>query len=302
MKISKKIIIIGSVLLTICIVTGIILIKANKKEDLISNIIKKEETEILDITSEQSNNNEIDNEILNIINNDDIQTIDKDESMDIVEQKTYDKKIDDNSVKPKQETKVETPNKTITTNNSSNKTNNQSSSSNTNQSIESSKQQENVTETKVPEKTTEPESKPSTPQVESNPVEEKQEETKQEETKKEESKQEETIPTETKPSRTYKINTTYINKLKQTVITEVTNNLEKLNKYGITSVEQYKIIDNDNSMCAYNGGHRSGWTYENPSAYATFKSSILKGTSIKIYAVDEYQNGVYIQTLCYYGH
>lgn len=301
MKISKKIIIIGSVLLTICIVTGIILINANKKEDLIPNIIEKEETEILDITSEQSNNNEIDNEISNIINNDDIQTIDKNESMDIVEQKNYDEKIDDNSVKPKQETKVATTNKTITTNNSSNKTNSQSS--NTNQSIESSKQQE----TKVQEKTTEPESKPSIPQVESNPVEEKQEETKQEDNKKEEpkqeeSKQEETIPTETKPSRTYKVNTTYINKLKQTVITEVTNNLDKLNKYGITSVEQYKIIDDDSSMCTFNGGHRSGWTYENPSAYATFKVSILKGTSIKIYAVDEYQNGVYIQTLCYYGH
>ena len=55
-------------------------------------------------------------------------------------------------------------------------------------------------------------------------------------------------------------------------------------------------------MCTFNGGYRSGWTYENPSAYATFKASILKGTSIKIYAVDEYQNGVYIQTLCYYGH
>lgn len=296
MKISKKIIIIGSVLLTICIVISIILINANKnKEDLISNIIEKEETEILDITSEQGNKNEMDNEISNIINNDDIQTIDKDESMDIVEQKTYDEKIDDNSVKPKQEAKVETPNKTITTNNSSNKTNNQSN--NTNQSIKTSKQEESITETKIPEKTAEPETKPTTPQEESNPVVEKQEETKQEESKKEE-----TIPTETKPSRTYKINTTYINKLKQTVITEVTNNLDKLNKYGITSVEQYTIIDDDNSMCAYNGGHRSGWTYENPSAYATFKSSILKGTSIKIYAVDEYQNGIYIQTLCYYGH
>lgn len=296
MKISKKIIIIGSVLLTICIVISIILINANKnKEDLISNIIEKEETENLDIISEQDNNNEIDNEISNIINNDDIQTIDKDESMDIVEKKAYDEKIDDNSVKPKQETKVETPNKTITTNNSSNKTNNQSS--NTNQTVKSSKQEEIVTETKEPEKTTEPESKPSTPQVESNPVVEKKEETKQEETKKEEP-----VPTETKPSRTYKINTTYINKLKQTVITEVTNNLDKLNKYGITSVEQYKIIDDDSSMCTFNGGNRSGWTYENPSAYATFKSSVLKGTSIKIYAVDEYQNGVYIQTLCYYGH
>ncbi|MBE5820165.1 MAG: hypothetical protein E7310_05075 [Clostridiales bacterium] len=297
MKISKKIIIMGSVLLTICIVVSIILINANKKDDLISNIIEKEETEILDITSEQGNKNEMDNEISNIINNDDIQTIDKDESMDIVEQKTYDEKIDDNSVKPKQETKVETPNKTITTNTSSNKTNNQSN--NTNQSIKTSKQEESITETKIPEKTAEPETetKPTTPQEESYPVVEKQEETKQEESKKEE-----TIPTETKPSRTYKINTTYINKLKQTVITEVTNNLDKLNKYGITSVEQYTIIDDDNSMCAYNGGHRSGWTYENPSAYATFKSSILKGTSIKIYAVDEYQNGVYIQTLCYYGH
>lgn len=119
--------------------------------------------------------------------------------------------------------------------------------------------------------------------------------------KQEESKPVEDKPVQTTPVRTYKINQTYINKLRNTIITEATNNLSQLNKYGITSVDQYKIIE-DSSICAYNGGNRNGWTYENTTAYNTFKSSILKGTSIKIYAVDEYHNGEYIQTLCYYGH
>ena len=81
----------------------------------------------------------------------------------------------------------------------------------------------------------------------------------------------------------------------------VKNNISSLNKYGITSFEQYKIIE-DSSICAYNGGNRGGWTFENPTAYNTFVKSILKGTSLRIYAVDEYQNGEYIETLCYYGH
>lgn len=123
---------------------------------------------------------------------------------------------------------------------------------------------------------------------------------KQEESKPVENKPVET-PKQTTPVREYKVNSTYINKLRSTIITEVTNNLSQLNKYGITDVSQYKISE-DSSICACYGGHRNGWTYENITAYNTFKSSILKGTSIRIYAVDEYQNGQYIQTLCYYGH
>lgn len=131
------------------------------------------------------------------------------------------------------------------------------------------------------------------------------EQTKVEEPKKEESKPVENKPVETsKPSapvREFKVNQNYINKLRSTITTEVTNNLEQLNKYGITDVSQYQIIV-DSSICTCYGGNRNGWTYENVSAYNTFKSSILKGTNMKIYAVDEYYNGEYIQTLCYYGH
>lgn len=140
-----------------------------------------------------------------------------------------------------------------------------------------------------------------TPQQE--PV--KTEQPKVEEPKKEESKPVENKPVETpKPSapvREFKVNQNYINKLRNTITTEVTNNLEQLNKYGITDVSQYQIIV-DSSICTCYGGNRNGWTYENVSAYNTFKSSILKGTNMKIYAVDEYYNGEYIQTLCYYGH
>ena len=130
----------------------------------------------------------------------------------------------------------------------------------------------------------------------------KKEQTKSETPKKEENKTVETPKqATTTPIREYKINQTYINKLKNTIIAEVTNNIDKLSKYGITEVNQYKIIV-DSSICTCYGGNRNGWTYENVSAYNTFKSSILKGTNLKVYAVDEYQNGEYIQTLCYYGH
>lgn len=126
-----------------------------------------------------------------------------------------------------------------------------------------------------------------------------------EEQKKEENKPVESKPIETPkptaPVREFKANQNYINKLRSTITTEVTNNLEQLNKYGITDVNQYQIIV-DSSICTCYGGNRNGWTYENVSAYNTFKSSILKGTNLKIYAVDEYYNGEYIQTLCYYGH
>lgn len=120
-------------------------------------------------------------------------------------------------------------------------------------------------------------------------------------TKQETKPVEQNKPVVTTPVRTYKENTTYISKLRNTITTTVRDNLSSLNKYGITSAEQYKIKE-DSSICAYNGGNRNGWTYENSTAYNTFVKSILKGTSLKIYAVDEYQNGEYIQTLCYYGH
>ena len=140
-----------------------------------------------------------------------------------------------------------------------------------------------------------------TPQTE--PV--QTEQTKVEEPKQEESKPVENKPIETQkpsaPVREFKANQNYINKLRNTITTEVTNNLEQLNKYGITEVSQYQIIV-DSSICTCYGGNRNGWTYENVSAFNTFKSSILKGTNMKIYAVDEYYNGEYIQTLCYYGH
>lgn len=138
----------------------------------------------------------------------------------------------------------------------------------------------------------------------------KEEQPKTQETKIEEPKQEENKPVENKPIeepksttpvREFKINQNYINKLRNTIIDEVTNNISQLNKYGITEVSQYQIIV-DSSICTCYGGNRNGWTYENISAYNTFKSSILKGTNMKIYAVDEYYNGEYIQTLCYYGH
>lgn len=121
------------------------------------------------------------------------------------------------------------------------------------------------------------------------------------ETEQVEVKKEEPKPVVTTPVRTYKKNTTYISKLRNTITTTVNNNISSLNKYGITSVEQFTITE-DSSICVCYGGSRNGWTYENTVAYNTFVSSILKGTSMKIYAVDEYQNGKYIQTLCYYGH
>lgn len=123
---------------------------------------------------------------------------------------------------------------------------------------------------------------------------------KQEENKPVENKTVE-IPKPSAPVREFKANQNYINKLRNTITTEVINNIEQLNKYGITEVSQYQIIV-DSSICTCYGGNRNGWTYENISAYNTFKSSILKGTNMKIYAVDEYYNGEYIQTLCYYGH
>jgi len=167
------------------------------------------------------------------------------------------------------------------------------------QTTASNKQSSNSTANKstVSNNNTQPKQKiNNTPKSE--PVQEEQPEA--EEPKKEESKPVET-PKPSTPVREFKANQNCINKLRNTITTEVANNLEQLNKFGITDVSQYQIIV-DSSICTCYGGNRNGWTYENVSAYNTFKSSILKGTNMKIYAVDEYYNGEYIQTLCYYGH
>lgn len=211
---------------------------------------------------------------INVVIESEIEEIDEPEEVKEAEREEV--VIEDNTIEVKQENK-----QTVTSNKQILNTSNNSSISNNNYQPK--------TEVK------------NTPQPE--PV--QTEQPKVEEPKKEESKPVENKPVETAkppaPVREYKVNQNYINKLRNTITTEVSNNLAQLNKYGITDVSQYQIIV-DSSICTYNGGNRNGWTYENISAYNTFKSSILKGTNLKIYAVDEYQNGEYIQTLCYYGH
>lgn len=184
---------------------------------------------------------------------------------------------DDNKIEVKQE-KKQTVTSAQQTSNTSNKSSVLNNNSQSKTEVKNAETSETVqTEQPKVEKPKKEESKP----VENKPVE---------------------TPKQTAPVREYKANQTYINKLKKTITTEVTSNLASLKKYGITDVSQYKIIDDDSSICACYGGNRNGWTYANVSAYNTFKSSILKGTYLKIYAVDEYYNGEYIQTLCYYGH
>ena len=269
MKKSKKLfIIIGGVIL-VSILAGIIIL--NERESKVIDSIE--------IGKEESEKNE---EPLNVV-------LENEE-----EQKNEVIKIEENETLEEDITKMETEQK---------KTNEPTSNININTNID--KQASNDTSKIVSvtsnNKTTNPEVKQETEN--SNKTIEQPQETNQktEQSKPVENKPVESKPVNTTPVKTYKVNQTYINKLKNTIITEVTNNLDKLNKYGITSVEQYNIIE-DSSICTYNGGNRSGWTYENVSAFTTFKSSIIKGTSMKIYAVDEYLDGEYIQTLCYYGH
>ena len=219
---------------------------------------------------------EKENEPINVIIENEIEEIKETENAkedEIIEDEVI---IEDNKTEVKQENK-----QTVTSN--------KQTSNTSNKSIVTNNNSQPKTEVK------------NTPQPE--PV--QTEQPKVEEPKKEESKPVEDKPIETPkptaPVREFKVNQNYINKLRSTITTEVTNNLEQLNKYGITDVSQYQIIV-DSSICTCYGGNRNGWTYENVSAYNTFKSSILKGTNMKIYAVDEYYNGEYIQTLCYYGH
>ena len=294
MKISKKIIVILSIVLIIGAIISATIIKF-KQEKINANEIYNEEPEILEICEEQ-NNEQITYEDADTISEEVTQI--KDESVQIVNTTSNSENKVEQKDKQKQIDTSENKNKTSISSSSNAKTENQSN--NTNKVQEQSKKEEKEVENIQQEAPKGPENEPVN-SVEPESKEEIQENIKQEDKKQEEEKIEENKTIETKPVRTYKINKTYINKLRETIVTEVTNNLEKLNKYGITSIEKYTIIEDD-SICTFNGGHRSGWTYENPSAFATFKSSILKGISMKIYAVDEYYNGEYIQTLCYYGH
>lgn len=294
MKISKKIIVILSIGLIIGAIISVTIIKF-KQEKTNANEIYNQEPEVLEISEEQ-NNEPIAYEDVDTISEEVTQI--KDESVEILNTISNCENKVEQKDKQKQTDTIENKNKTLISSSSNAKTENQSN--NTNKVQEQSKKEEKEVENIQQEAPKGPENEPVN-SVEPESKEEIQENIKQEDKKQEEEKIEENKTIETKPVRTYKINKTYINKLRETIVTEVTNNIEKLNKYGVTSIEKYTIIEDD-SICTFNGGHRSGWTYENPSAFATFKSSILKGTSMKIYAVDEYYNGEYIQTLCYYGH
>lgn len=268
MKKPKKLIIIVGVILLISILVGIVLAKDNEKENKV--------IDSLEIDTDEKE------ETLNVIleDNEENETEEKQEDPEIKQE---------NIIEEKQEEKV-----------SEEKTANVNSNSNKQTSNDSGK----TTSAKTSNTNQKVETKPEVQATPSEPVKVEQPQAttpKQEESKPVENKPVEK-PVQTAPVRTYKKNQTYINKLRSTIVTEVTNNLDRLKKYGITDISQYRIIDDDSSICTYNGGNRSGWTYENISAYNTFKSSILKGTYLKIYAVDEYQNGEYIQTLCYYGH
>lgn len=273
MKKSKKLfIIIGGVIL-VSILAGIIILNGRESKVIDSIEIGKEESE----------KNE---EPLNVV------------LANEEEQKNEVTKIEENGTLEEDNTKTETEQK---------KTKEPTSNINTNTNIDkqASNDMSKIVSVTSNNKTTNPEVKQETEN--SNKTIEQPQETNQ---KTEQSKPVENKPVENKPVETanppapvreFKVNQNYINKLRSTITTEVTNNLEQLNKYGITDVSQYQIIV-DSSICTCYGGNRNGWTYENVSAYNTFKSSILKGTNMKIYAVDEYYNGEYIQTLCYYGH
>lgn len=281
MKKSKKLIIIIGAILIISIIVGVVLANNTKKKNKIigSLEINTDENEIIkeepiNVIVEDSEKQEDEPEEIQVDKVEEKVSI---EEVSIEEQP----KVIDNQDKPKTTTSSVNSNSNKQTSNSSKQTTS-IATINTNAKAE----------TKIEVQTTPPEPvKVEEPQVAI---------PKQEESKPVENKPVEK-PVQTAPVRTYQKNETYISKLRSTIVTEVTNNLPNLNKYGITDVSQYQIIE-DSSICTYNGGNRSGWTYENVTAYNTFKSSILKGTSIKIYAVDEYQNGEFIQTLCYYGH
>ena len=275
------------IILSLGLVIGVVLSNnnENEKDNDIKLSLKPENT------IEEIQNNE--EEPINVIlENDDVEL---EQTEEVKEDKTEDVVNQENLVEVKQEKKqvagqFDMFNYKQVTTVSEKVQNNKQTSSNSNKN---SGTDNNNLQTKTENKTI--------PQKEPVVTEQPKAETpKQEESKPVENKPVETQK-QTTPVREYKVKQNYINKIRRTITTEVRNNLSQLNKYGITDVSQYKISE-DSSICACYGGHRNGWTYENITAYNTFKSSILKGTSIRIYAVDEYYNGQYIQTLCYYGH
>ena len=277
------------IILSLGLVIGVVLSNNSEKDNDIKLSLKPE-----NIIEEIKNNEE---EPINVIlENDDVEL---EQTEEVKEDKTEDVVEQENLVEVKQEKKQVTTVSEKMQNNKQTSSNSNKNSGTYNDNLQTKTENKTIPQ-KEPVVTEQP--KAETPkQEESKPVENKPVETpKQEESKPVENKPVET-PKQTTPVREYKVNQNYINKLRSTITTEVTNNLSQLNKYGITDVSQYKISE-DSSICACYGGHRNGWTYENITAYNTFKSSILKGTSIRIYAVDEYYNGQYIQTLCYYGH
>ena len=255
------------IILSISVVIGVVLAKNNEKEDEAS--IKNE-----NVIKEVQNNKE---EPINVV-------------LESNEEEIEEAKKENEIVSEENRQEINQEEKQATTSNinQSNKQNSNNYSKSNIPENNNSSSQANVETKNIPqnEQTNTDKAKVETPnKEESKPVENKPVET----------------PKQTTQIKEYRENKTYINKLKNTIITEVTNNLSKLEKYGIKDVSQFKI-NVDSSICACYGGHRNGWTYENITAYNTFKSSILKGTSMRIYAVDEYCNGQYRQTLCYYGH
>lgn len=270
MKTFKKVLIIISIISTIVLILGLLLVSKAKKEDGVK----------------------VGNQDFETTNQRETESIDKDEEITIAIEE-QEPKTEEQLENSEETIESEIPNETSIKNDNivnSNDTNKiTKAKNNTTQNVNQSKPVEpnnQNTPNNTQQKTPIPQYQQTKPIEENKPVEVKKEEPK---------------PVVTTPVRTYKENTIYISKLRNTITTTVRDNLTSLNKYGITSAEQYKIKE-DPSICAYNGGNRNGWTYENPTAYDTFVKSILKGTSLKIYAVDEYYNGEYIQTLCYYGH
>ena len=263
------------IILSLGLVIGVVLSNnnENEKDNDIKLSLKPENT------IEEIQNNE--EEPINVIlENDDVEL---EQTEEVKEDKTEDVVEQENLVEVKQEKKQVTTVSEKVQNNKQTSSNSNKNSGTDNDNLQTKTENKTIPQ-KEPVVTEQPKAE-MPKQEESKPVENKPVETQK----------------QTTPVREYKVNQNYINKLRSTITTEVTNNLSQLNKYGITDVSQYKISE-DSSICACYGGHRNGWTYENITAYNTFKSSILKGTSIRIYAVDEYYNGQYIQTLCYYGH
>lgn len=281
MKSFKKALIIISTILLVTLIIGAIVLANNQEKEVYENLSNKDIELSNEIETEEKNEEIIPNmeKILEVIDEQ------KEEKETIEQDIPETTKIENNNTSVTKSTNSSITNKTTT-----NKVEALESTQSSTQSTINNNNQPKTTATTVEQ-----------PKIENTPVVNKSEETKQQETTPVNPTPTNPTPVDITPVRTYKRNGTYIEKLKNAITTTVTNNLASLNKYGITSVEQF-IITEDSSICVCYGGNRGGWTFENTTAYSTFINSILKGTSMKIYAVDEYQDGEYIQTLCYYGH